>query len=68
MQSFEEKIHEALHHLLLEVNEIDKQLPETTDINEKWPAIGEAYLPDGIREFKQYPDASLGWMMYVVSP
>lgn len=65
MQSFEQKVHEALHKLLLESGETDERLPETADIDEKWPSIAEAYLPDGIREFKQYPGASLGWMMYV---
>ena len=25
----------------------------------------KAYIPDGIREFQDYPSASLGWMMYI---
>ena len=25
----------------------------------------ETYIPDGIREFQDFPSASLGWMMYI---
>ena len=28
-------------------------------------SIAKAYLPDGIREFQDFPSASLGWMMYI---
>ena len=45
--------------------EIDEQLPDAPDIAELWGTIGEAYLPDGMREFEKYPTVSLGWMMYV---
>ena len=31
----------------------------------KWEEIAKAYISDGIREFQEYPSASLGWMMYV---
>jgi hypothetical protein len=34
-------------------------------VEEKWEAIAQAYIPDGIREFQDYPTVSLGWMMYV---
>ncbi len=27
--------------------------------------IGRAYLPDGAREFQEYPVVSLGWIMFV---
>ena len=40
-------------------------MPECPDVEEKWAAIAQSYLPDGIREFQNYPNASLGWMMYV---
>ena len=40
-------------------------MPEYPDVEEKWAAIAQSYLPDGIREFQNYPNASLGWMMYV---
>ncbi len=44
---------------------IDEILPSTPDIEDKWQSIAEAYLPDGMREFAQYPTAALGWMMYI---
>lgn len=65
MQTFEEKIKQSLYQLLLQREEVDELLPETVDIEQLWPKLGEAYIPDGIREFEQYPTVSLGWMMYV---
>ena len=32
---------------------------------ENFEEIVKAYIPDGIREFQDYPSASLGWMMYI---
>ena len=32
---------------------------------DKWEPIAKAYIPDGIREFQDFPSASLGWMMYI---
>ena len=48
-----------------EVKEVDKRLPECPDVEEKWESIAKAYIPDGIREFQDFPSASLGWMMYI---
>ena len=65
MEQFEEKLHEDLHQFLLSMKEVDERLPECHDVEEKWEEIAKAYIPDGIREFQEYPSASLGWMMYV---
>lgn len=62
---FEEKFKEDLTTYLQEKELVDKILPDTTDMEEKWESIAEAYLPDGMREFAAYPTVSLGWMMYV---
>ena len=62
---FEEKFKEDLTTYLQEKELVDKILPDTTDMEEKWEGIAEAYLPDGMREFAAYPTVSLGWMMYV---
>lgn len=62
---FEEKFKEDLTTYLQEKELVDKILPDTTDMEEKWEGIAEAYLPDGMREFVAYPTVSLGWMMYV---
>ena len=51
--------------LLIEKGCLGKILPETEDIESKWESIGNAYLPDGVREIAAYPTVSLGWMMYV---
>ena len=48
-----------------EVKWVDERMPECPDVEEKWEEIAKAYIPDGIREFQDYPSASLGWMMYI---
>ena len=65
MEQFEDKLHQDLHQFLLSMKEVDDRLPECPDVEGKWEEIAKAYLPDGIREFQEYPSASLGWMMYV---
>ena len=65
MNEFEDKLHKDLHQFLLSMNEIDVRMPECPDVEEKWESIAKAYIPDGIREFQEFPSASLGWMMYI---
>lgn len=64
-ENFEESIHKNLKQYLLGIGEVDEHLPECPDVEEKWVAIGNSYIPDGAREFRDYPVASLGWMMYI---
>ena len=65
MEDFPEKLLADLHRYLVGRGEVDERLPECPDVEGKWPAIAEAYLPDGIREFADYPVASWGWMMFI---
>ena len=65
METFEEQLHNDLHQYLMGLMEVDKRLPECPDVEGKWEEIAKAYIPDGIREFQNYPQASLGWMMYI---
>ena len=65
MENFEEELHKDLHQFLLTMREVDERLPECPDVEEKWEEIAKSYIPDGIREFQDYPSASLGWMMYI---
>ena len=65
MENFEEILRKDLHQFLLSMKEVDERLPECPDVEEKWESIAKAYIPDGIREFQDYPSASLGWMMYI---
>lgn len=65
MQAFEELLHNDLNQYLTGLKEMDERLPECPDVEDKWVEIAEAYIPDGIREFQNYPSASLGWMMYI---
>ena len=65
MESFENQLHQDLHQFLLSMKEVDEQLPECPDIEDMWEPIAKAYIPDGIKEFNEFPSASLGWMMYI---
>ncbi len=65
MEQFEEQLHKDLHQFLLSMKEVDDRLPECPDVEDKWEDIVKAYIPDGIREFQNFPSASLGWMMYI---
>ena len=65
MEQFEKQLHNDLHQFLVSMKEVDERLPECPDVEEKWEEIAKAYIPDGIREFNDFPSASLGWMMYI---
>lgn len=65
MEKFAAKLLEDLHRYLVRRDSVDERLPECPDVEGKWPAVAEAYLPDGAREFSTYPIASLGWMMFI---
>ncbi len=62
-EQFENQLHRDLHQFLFSMKEVDERLPECPDVEDKWEAIAKAYIPDGIREFQDFPSASLGWMM-----
>lgn len=62
---FEQKVAGDLTAFLQYKDALDKHLPECPDVEEKWALIGRAYLPDGAKEFQQYPVVSLGWIMFV---
>ena len=63
MESFEIQLHQDLHQFLLSMKEVDEHFPECLDIEEVWEPIAKAYIPDGIKEFNNFPSVSLGWMM-----
>ena len=65
MENFEEILRKDLHQFLLSMKEVDERMPECPDVEDKWEEIAKTYIPDGIREFQDYPSASLGWMMYI---
>lgn len=65
LDRFEHSLHDNLAKYLYQRGAIDKILPDAPDIEERWEKICVAYLPDGVREFNDYPTASLGWMMFI---
>ena len=65
MDNYETQLRNDLHQYLMGLKEVDERLPECPDVEGKWEEIAKAYIPDGIREFQNYPSASLGWIMYI---
>lgn len=65
VDKFEEKVRERLTSYLQNKGALDSIVPECPDVEEKWPLVARAYLPDGAREFQNYPVVSLGWMMLI---
>lgn len=65
VKAFEQKVGDDLTKFLQSKGAMDEHVPECPDAEEKWALIGRAYLPDGAREFEQYPVVSLGWIMFV---
>ncbi len=65
VKNFQQKVHDDLYNFLIHKNAIDAHLPDCPDVEEKWPVISRAYIPDGIKEFQDYPVTSLGWMMLI---
>lgn len=62
---FEQLLQRNLQQYLLAMGELEERLPEAPDIEEQWETIAQAFMPDGIREYADYPIVTLGWMMYV---
>lgn len=62
---FEDAVRKDLIDYLQNEKVLDAVVPECPDVEEKWPEIVRAYLPDGAREFQDYPVVSLGWMMFM---
>lgn len=65
VEEFEKLVRDDLTQFLQRSGALDEHVPECPDVEEKWTQIGRAYLPDGMREFKDYPVVSLGWMMFL---
>ena len=65
MANFEDILRKDLHQYLQSLGEVDERFPECPDVEGKWDVLAQAYMTDGVREFQQYPSASLGWMMYI---
>ena len=63
MESFEEQLRKDLHQFLLSMKEVDERLPECPDVEEKWEEIAKTYIPDGIREFNDFPSALAAWRL-----
>lgn len=62
---FTQLFHADLRHYLLDTHRVDEMLPDAPDIESCFERILQAYLPDGMREYAQYPNVTMGWMMFI---
>lgn len=65
LDTYQQQLTEQLLRLCTQKGALDRQLLETPDLEERWRDIAPAYMADAVKEIAQYPDAALGWMMYV---
>lgn len=65
MENYGNKLKTILLQYLRQGNVVGERFPICPDVEEKWDAILHAYLPDGVREFNEYPMVSLGWTMFL---
>ncbi|MDE5745460.1 MAG: hypothetical protein K2H84_07385 [Paramuribaculum sp.] len=65
VEKFEEKVRKDLIEFLQKNEALDSHVPECIDVEGRWGEIARAYMPDGAKEFQNYPVVSLGWMMLI---
>lgn len=65
VSEFEEKVKNDLRAFLQHKGALDAHVPECPDVEERWGEVAREYMPDGAREFQQYPVVSLGWAMFI---
>lgn len=72
IHDFESQVKDDLHAFLMTLGEVDDyfdkrnhRLIDAPDIEGIWENVAQSYMADGIREFADFPNVSLGWMMYV---
>jgi len=65
VKEFEARVREDLTGYLTHRGVLDNREPECPDVEDRWGKIYRTYLPDGVREFQDYPVVSLGWIMFV---
>ena len=65
MEKFEDKLKQILLQYLRQEGAVGERFPICPDVEDKWKVLLESYLPDGVREFNDYPMVSLGWTMFL---
>ncbi|MBO5849477.1 MAG: hypothetical protein J6R17_09780 [Bacteroidales bacterium] len=65
MENFGDKLKVLLLQYLRQEGVVGERFPICQDVEDKWQNILSAYMPDGVREYNEYPMVSLGWIMFV---
>ena len=65
VENYHDTFESTLRSYLSERDLIDPILPECDDVEQKWEQIATSFMPDALREFGDYPDAVLAWMIYI---
>lgn len=62
---FETKLCNYLDEYLLERKMIDFHKPECADVIDKFPQLLNSFISDAVKEFNNFPLATLAWMAYI---
>ena len=65
MENFGDKLKVLLLQYLRQEGAVGERFPICQDVEDKWENILNAYMPDGVREYNEYPMVSLGWIVFV---
>lgn len=63
--SFEDRLKIILLQYLRQEGAVGERFPICQDVEEKWEELLQSYLPDGVREYNEYPMVSLAWVMFL---
>ena len=66
LDNTEQNIKNDLLQYLAQKGEIETdRFPECIDVENKWGKILQSFIADGVKEYNNYPIATLAWMMYI---
>ena len=65
MENFSDNLKVLLLQYRRQEGAVGERFPICQDVEDKWQNILNAYIPDGVREYNEYPMVSLGWIMFV---
>lgn len=62
---FEAELFTKLYKACAERGWLPDKFPESEDINERWNEISPEFVQDAVKEFNDYPIATLAWSSYI---
>jgi hypothetical protein len=65
LNRYEEGLRKAVVEYLSQHKELDGQLLEVEELNEKWRSSAPSYMADAVPEIAKYPLVAIAWAMYM---